>query len=925
MTYPFETMDPTSFQQLAAALAMRAIGPGIQPFGRGPDGGRDFIFHGLIPWSGGHGEPAEHWGGYTVFQVKHHAPLRHDQRDARWLLDEIKKELDAWANPDGSRVAVPDYLAFVSNVPLTAVTQTGGYDTVMQGIKDHLATYEGDHKARTSSLRAFTLWDGNKMETLVNAHPDVRWSFSGLLTAADVIGALAQFTQGLPLDQLEPALRAHARQSLMDDRYVYFDEAGGDPTAKTLLSDIAIDIPVSAEDTDERTMILRHVIAHGDRVLRLSEPLVPEKRHIILTGAPGNGKTTLSRFMAQVYRAAFHDPSTLVGDFKTVTNRTLDSLKRNNCALPTNRRWPICVNLAEYSEKYGQSDESNLLKWIAEQISTKAHTTSRVMAYNVHSWLRQWPWLLVLDGLDEVTAIEPRRRLIAEIESFIAEADQANADLLVVLTTRPTGLNEVIAPQHFRTFSLGQFTPAQALHYGKLTADVRLVGQEERRATVYARLIEASQDETLKHLMQTPLQVLIMSIILESSGSLPPDRFGLFDGFYDVVYKREANKQIPIARLLADNRNHVDRIHDRIGFELHVHSELADGLVAVLPEDRLVEIVRDELSAHGYEVTGAEAVLVDGLVEAARTRLVLVVPRDGGLGFEVRSLQELMAARYLATGSDDQILQRLRLAAPSPHWRNAWIFTAGRTFKLGQDHQRSTLVELVKQLDENATTRLARVCRVAPQLALDLVDDGLARQYPNLETELLRVGLELLNGPPPSSHLEIARSLVRAADRSARLKTVIANAFRAALSTQAASITEATQDRIDTAAKEMEASVGAASLRLVRAAGTKTRQPVQPNDVYWESFKTDGLALVSGSGEATVATVENALDELLDMHGGKSRTLLVTCEALTNPNAATALELLLEGLSPADGALARALRDAVSAHVWRRPIGDGLT
>lgn len=84
MTYPFETMDPTSFQQLAAALAMRAIGPGIHPFGRGPDGGRDFTFHGLIPWSGIHGEPAEHWDGYTVFQVKHHAPLRRDQRDARW-------------------------------------------------------------------------------------------------------------------------------------------------------------------------------------------------------------------------------------------------------------------------------------------------------------------------------------------------------------------------------------------------------------------------------------------------------------------------------------------------------------------------------------------------------------------------------------------------------------------------------------------------------------------------------------------------------------------------------------------------------------------------------------------------------------------------------------------------------------------------
>lgn len=55
------------------------------------------------------------------------------------------------------------------------------------------------------------------------------------------------------------------------------------------------------------------------------------------------------------------------------------------------------------------------------------------------------------------------------------------------------------------------------------------------------------------------------------------------------------------------------------------------------------------------------------------------------------------------------------------------------------------------------------------------------------------------------------------------------------------------------------------------------------------------------------------------------RTLLMTCEALANPNVATALELLLEGMSPAGGALARALRDVVSAQVWRRPVGDSLT
>lgn len=76
------------------------------------------------------------------------------------------------------------------------MAQTGSYDTVKPGIQDYLASYEGDHKARMASLRACTLWDRNKMETLVDPHPEVGRSFAGLLNAAEVIGALAQFTQG---------------------------------------------------------------------------------------------------------------------------------------------------------------------------------------------------------------------------------------------------------------------------------------------------------------------------------------------------------------------------------------------------------------------------------------------------------------------------------------------------------------------------------------------------------------------------------------------------------------------------------------------------------------------------------------------------------------------------------------------------------
>jgi hypothetical protein len=884
----------------------------------------DFTFRGLIPWSGDQNNPAEHWNGYTVFQVKHHKQLAHEgSRDARWLLDEIKKELDQWADREGNRPVVPDYVVFVSNVALTAASGTGGYDKVMKGITDHLAEYDGDRRSRIAKLRAWTVWDGNKIEGLIDAYPEVKWSFNGLLTAADVLGALNQFTQGLPLQQLEPALRDHVRQSLMEDRYVYFDEAGGDVTSKTLLSDIAIDLPVSAEDTGKRTMILRHVISHGDHVLRLKEPLVPERRHIILTGSPGNGKTTLSKFLAQVYRAVFHDAATLVGDHQTVAQATLAALARAGATPPTNRRWPVRIDLAAYSEKTSQAEDASLLRWIANEVTAKSASAS-VTAYNMHSWLSQWPWLFILDGLDEVTAVEPRRKLITEVEKFVAEADQYNADLLVVLTSRPTGLDEEIAPQHFRKFALGQFTLAQALAYGKLAADARLAGQVERRRMVHSRLDAASRDETLKHLMKTPLQVLIMSIILESSGTLPPDRYGLFDGYYDTVYKRETNKANALAKRLADHRTHVDRIHNRVGFELHVDSEQADGLVGEMSSWRLEQIVEDELGQHGFDVTGAEAAIVCDLVDAARMRLVLLVPHNEGLGFEVRSLQELMAARHLATGDDEKILERLREAAPSPHWRNTWIFTAGRIFKIGQDHQRAALVDLVNKLDVDVAKRLGRVCGIAPQLALDLVDDGLARMYPTLETDLLRIGTKILSGPPPQTVLEVARAFVRAADRSKRLRAVIRNAIRAALSTTAAETSRLVQSRIRTAAKELAASTDVASLGLVMPA-TAAAGPPRPNEAFWASFKDEGMAIVSDSAASVNPLMEQALSELLALRGGTPSNLDATAEALADTDTAVALELLLEGLTPADWNVTHTIRDVLLARLWRVPVGARLS
>jgi hypothetical protein len=82
-------------------------------------------------------------------------------------------------------------------------------------------------------------------------------------------------------------------------------------------------------------------------------------------------------------------------------------------------------------------------------------------------WMKQWPWFLVLDGLDEVTEPTIRKRLIQRVTEFVNDAEAENCDVFVVLTTRPVGYTENIAPTQFERIDLDYVGPPEAVRYRK--------------------------------------------------------------------------------------------------------------------------------------------------------------------------------------------------------------------------------------------------------------------------------------------------------------------------------------------------------------------------------------------------------------------------------------------------------------------------
>lgn len=941
MRYDLEQLGPTRFQDMSAALAVSVFGPGVQSMGAGRDGGRDMCYRGRLTWVDGSGEAAETWDGYTIFQVKHKRTLSARPEDnATWLWSQVRGELDAWAEPGSDRAEIPDHLVFVTNVPLSPTPGTGGYDVLHTHIARYIARLEDDSRdipgeagsvrraklARLSRIKKWRFWDANQIQALLDGRPGVRNAFSAFLTAADVFANLSQFTDKLPLDALGPALRTHARSSLTGEGTIHFDEAGSHGMPGLPLHEVVVDLPVTTVDGSSRDSVIRYVLDRAERMLKPGVTTWTGPRHLVLTGAPGNGKTTLSRFLVQAFRAAMlRGSQDLSTDQRLLIDGTKQSLQRVGRQLPRHRRWAMRVDLAEYAQEGGLDSDSTLLRWISRKISQRLDAGEASPAV-LSSWMKQWPWFLVLDGLDEVTEPSLRRRLIQQVTEFVDEAEAEDCDVLTILTTRLVGYTEHIAPTHFERIDLDHLSLEEAVRYGTLAVQARLRDDVDRVDKVVRGLRDAAGDEALQGLLRTPLQVLILTIIIDGAGHLAPDRYSLFRNYYDTVFKREQSKIGGLHHLLQEYGQQIQQLHEHVGFELQARSESGDRSYATLSRNELRAIAWRILEEDGFEPGGRDSGLLDGILDAATHRLVLIVPRgDEGYGFDVRSLQELTAAMRLTTGPLDVVCARLRFAAASPHWRNTWIFAAGRLFSEPQPHQHRAVVELVEALDDDAPGRCGAAVPLGPRLALEIVDDGMARSLPRWRSRLILRGLRVLHEPVSDDLLSIARVLVRYADTGEEQAKEVANGIRGALREggEARATSIAARNFIALVAEKTGAGVDARAVSHILEQPTLQAQGRAPHG--WEDFDLEfATASLNGSLQILAADAQAAIYHLANGQIDIGEATGDVLAALADEHTAVVLSAALSHVTPHEPRLALALRTTVLTEIYRQPLGDAL-
>lgn len=359
----------------------------------------------------------------------------------------------------------------------------------------------------------------------------------------------------------------------------------------------------------------------------------------------------------------------------------------------------------------------------------------------------EWPWVLVLDGLDEVAAPTVREALLQHIADFLTDAADADADLMIVATTRPQGYDQELPPAHYEHLELRPLSSREAVRYAERLAAVRHAGDPHLEAQVVARLRQAADDPLTARLMRSPLQVTIMSILLERRVRAPKDRHGLFEAYYHTIYEREVAKPGTVGQLLEQQRGHVNALHEWVGLLLQIRAEHAGDADALLPNQDLHRLASQRLLAEGYADADADD-LATQLVTAATTRLVLLVPRTvDAVGFEVRSLQEFMAASALVADDDHSVLQRLRQLAPSAHWHNTWLLAVGRVFAQ-REHLRDPIVTLLEDID--TADLLALLVLPGAQLAVGILDDAIAAQAPRYQRLFAKRVLALIESPLPT-------------------------------------------------------------------------------------------------------------------------------------------------------------------------------
>ncbi|HSO00682.1 MAG TPA: hypothetical protein VLS89_20460, partial [Candidatus Nanopelagicales bacterium] len=567
---------------------------------------------------------------------------------------------------------------------------------------------------------------------------------------ADAVGRA-----GLGPDVVEALTRWLAKE-LVDDQFARLEQAGHRGERRIPLARVFVDLEVSVSPqpeptgSSERPGFARTVLGMSPgSIAQEASRLDPTLRRsgaagFVLIGGPGQGKSTLCQIVCQIHRGELlrHRANALPQAARDALGGLGELQEQEGLGRPAAPCFPVRIALADAAAWLSSEDREGrpavasgegiaavvLLRYLSARLRAQAGIL--ITPGDMGQVLAVCPWMLVLDGLDEVPVAADRGRVLAAARDLIARLSADGAEGLLLATTRPQGyLNELDGlGVPLQAVHLAPLSSLQALRYAERLLERLLVDQAERRRSVLDRLRIATEQQETARLMRSPLQVTIMTTLVDRIGRAPGERWSLFRDYYRVMYEREMERaaQGEVAESLRNHRPYIDRVHAHVGLLLQVESERAGGSEALMSAERLRQVIDAVLAEDEMERAQRDA-LARQIIWVARDRLVLLVEaQPGRFGFEVRSFQEFMAAWALSARGEAALEARITQIAGAASFRDVVLFLASKCFTELSDLREAFAERICPRLNEPPKGEALRSRLEGSVLALEILEEGSA-------------------------------------------------------------------------------------------------------------------------------------------------------------------------------------------------------
>ncbi|WP_331773319.1 hypothetical protein OG948_59045 (plasmid) [Embleya sp. NBC_00888] len=706
MDYNYESLLDQRFQMLCQSLLTTEY-DNIQCFPIGmADGGRDATSR-----AGGRLE--------TVFQVKFTRNPSAIKNPSKWIIDALKGEkekIDRLVERGATRYII------ITNVPPTASLDSGTIDKVDAYLADNVP------------IDAYCWWRDD-LDRRLDGQFDLKLRYPTLLSGVDMLRLLWEnLGSRQDSERRQMALTAYFAHQAEFEATIRFKQAELLPSS---LLNLFIDVPAAIPNTaskSESDHLALHYINHLKRRIREARDgsdtaaqarfeqmtamapslLFPEGMHhreliymlesskafsgaaellmdeqfmencpaIVLEGAPGQGKSTLSQYLAQIHRLRILSREDEL--------RQLPRYTESAILIPFKIELRDLASWMKGQDPWSGTGGSqhDKPKTLEGAIAGHIERYSGGVVFDVSDvafMARERPVLLILDALDEVADLEDRHRVVEEVSSAITRLRQVNSNLKVLITSRPTAVTGAASfPRtKFHYLSLAPIPQDLALEYADKWGTARKLNRSdiiEISHVLKQKMSAPHMAELAKNTMQLSI---LLSLIYHRGSSLPDKRTELYDAYIASFFNREVEK----SQVVRKNRMLLISLHQHLAYYMHARAE-SNRTTGRINFDELKRVVTDYLNAH-KEPPDVLDDLLTGMVE----RVVALVSRvEGTYEFEVQPLREYFAARYLydtapyvpatSVGRGTKP-DRFEGIARNPYWMNVTRFFAG-CFTVGE-------------------------------------------------------------------------------------------------------------------------------------------------------------------------------------------------------------------------------------------------